>query len=186
VKILGMKRLSLILFMLATGIPVWAQNEIKPDGQKLLWFAIIISLAVLFYVFALSPFKLKRKTGNLFSSKKKVNIELKKDRLYYPDELELTIENTGKKAVDIEQPMLVFSSIWVKRKFRIKGTNNASLYPLYLDKGQSHTLTIDLNRFYSHSKSLRRLPKARVIVFEVEGKKLGSQHVFLRKTLFNI
>jgi hypothetical protein len=172
--------------MLATGLPVWAQNEIAPDGKKLLWFAIIISFAILFYLFALGPFKLTRKTGNPFSSKKKVNIELKKDRLYYPDELKLTIENTGEMAVDIEQPMLVFSSIWVKRKFRIKGTNNSSFYPLYLDKGQSHTLTIDLNRFYSHSKSLKRLPKVRIIVFEVEGKRLGSTRVFLRKTLFNI
>jgi hypothetical protein len=171
--------------MLATGLPVWAQNEIEPDGKKLLWFAIIISFAILFYVFVLSPFKLTRKTGNPFSSKKKVNIELKKDRLYYPDKLELTVENTGKTAVDIEQPMLVFSSIWVKRKFRIKGTNNASFYPLYLDKGQNHTITIDLNRFYSHSKSLKRLPKARVIIFEAEGKRLGSKRVFLRKTLFN-
>ena len=181
-----MKRLTFIFFMLATGAPVWAQNEIGPEGQKLLWVAIVLSLAVLFYLFALSPFKLKRKTGNPFSSKNKINIELKKNKLYYPDELELTIENTGKTAVDIEQPMLVFSSIWVKRKFRIKGTNNASFYPLYLDKGQSHSLTIDLNRFYSHSKTLKRLPKARVIVFEVEGERLGSKRVFLRKTLFNI
>jgi hypothetical protein len=181
-----MKRLLGIIFILAAGTPVWAQNEVGPEGHKLFWVAIIISFVVLFYLFAMGPFKLKRKIENPFFSKKKVNIALKKDRLYYPDELELTIENTGGKAVDIEQPMLVFSSIWVKRKFRIKGTNNASFYPLYLDKGQSHTLTIDLNRFYSHSKSLKRLPKARVIVFEVEGKRLGSQRVFLRKTLFNI
>ncbi|MCA1760336.1 MAG: hypothetical protein LC658_11260, partial [Bacteroidales bacterium] len=110
-----MKRLLVIIFLLSTGSPVWAQNEVGPEGQKLFWLAIIISFAVLFYLFALGPFKLKRKIGNPFSSKKKVNIGLKKDRLYYPDELLLTIENTGKKAVDIEQPMLVFSSIWVKR-----------------------------------------------------------------------
>ncbi len=103
---------------------------------------------------------------------------------HYPDELILSVINEGKQAVDIEQPMLVFSSIWVKRKFRIKGTNNASFYPLYLDKEQSHTLTIDLNRFYSHSKSLKKLPKAKVVIFEVNGRRLGSQSVYLRKTLF--
>jgi len=179
-----MKRLIFLFFIIALALPAWAQNEIGPEGHKLLWVAVILSIAVLFVVFFISPFKLKRKINWTKFSKKKVSVELKKDMLYYPDELTLTVKNEGQKAVDIEQPMLVFSSIWVKRKFRIKGTNNASFYPLYLDKEQSHTLTIDLNRFYSHSKSLKRLQKAKVVVFEVDGRKLGSKSVYLRKTLF--
>ena len=179
-----MKRLISLFFTIALALPARAQNEIGPEGHKLLWFAIILSVAVLLVLLSIGPFKLKRKIKWPFFSEKKVSVELKKDALYYPDELILTINNVGKKPVDIEQPMLVFSSIWVKRKFRIKGTNNASFYPLYLDKEQSHTLTIDLNRFYAHSKSLKRLPKCKVVIFEVNGRKLGSQSVYLRKTLF--
>lgn len=179
-----MKRLIFLVSFIALTQPVWAQNEIGPEGHKLLWFAVILSIAVLLILLFIGPFKLKRKINWPSFSKKKVSVELKKDALYYPDELTLTIKNEGEKAVDIEQPMLVFSSIWVKRKFRIKGTNNASFYPLYLDKEQSHTLTIDLDRFYSHSRSLRKLPKAKVVIFEVNGRKLGSQSVYLRKTLF--
>jgi hypothetical protein len=179
-----MKRLISLFFILSMALPAWAQNVIGPEGHKLLWFAVILSVAVLVVILLIGPFKLKRKINWPAFSKKKVSVELKKDALYYPDELVLTVKNEGERAVDIEQPMLVFSSIWVKRKFRLKGTNNASFYPLYLDKEQSHSLTIDLNRFYSHSKSLKRLPKAKVIIFEVNGKRLGSQRVYLRKTLF--
>ena len=179
-----MKLLISLFFTIVLALPAWAQNEIGPEGHKLLWPAVILSIVVLLLLFSIGPFKLNRKLTWPTFSKKKVNIELKKDTLYYPDELILTINNVGEKPVDIEQPMLVFSSIWVKRKFRLKGTNNASFYPLYLDKEQSHTLTIDLNRFYAHSKSLKRLPKAKVVIFEVNGRKLGSQSVYLRKTLF--
>ena len=175
----------LILFSLfALTLPVRAQNEVGPEGHKLLWFAVVLSVAVLILLFFIGPFKMKRKINWPSFSKKKISIELRKDMLYYPDELTLTVKNEGEKPVDIEQPLLVFSSIWVKRKFRIKGTNNASFYPLYLDKEQSHTLTIDLNRFYSHSKTLKRLQKAKVVIFEVDGRKLGSKSVYLRKTLF--
>jgi hypothetical protein len=179
-----MKRLIFIVSLIALALPGWAQNEVGPEGHKLLWPAVILSVIVLLLLFSIGPFKLKRKLNLPSFSKKKVSVELKKDTLYYPDELILTIKNEGEKAVDIEQPLLVFSSIWVKRKFRIKGTNNASFYPLYLDKEQSHTLSIDLNRFYKHSRSLKRLPKARVIIFEVNGRRLGSERVYLRKTLF--
>ena len=179
-----MKRLIFIVTLIVLALPVWAQNEIGPEGHKLLWPAIILSVIILFILFSIGPFKLQRKINLQLFSKKRVSVEVKKDKLYYPDELVLTIKNEGEKAVDIEQPLLVFSSIWVKRKFRIKGTNNASFYPLYLDKEQSHTLNIDLNRFYKHSRSLKRLPKAKVIIFEVNGGRLRSQSVYLRKTLF--
>ncbi|MFW6246023.1 MAG: hypothetical protein ACOC13_01095 [Tangfeifania sp.] len=180
-----MKRLIILVSLIALTQTVWAQNEIGPEGHKLLWFAVILSVAILLVLlFFIGPFKAKRKIIWPRFSKKKVSVELKKDALYYPDELILTVKNEGEEAVDIEQPMLVFSSIWVKRKFRIKGTNNASFYPLYLDKEQSHTLTVDLNRFYAHSKSLKQLPKVKVVIFEVNGRRLGSQSVYLRKTLF--
>ncbi len=179
-----MKRVTITLAILAFTQQVFGQNEIGPEGHKLLWLALFLIVAISGLFVFFSPFKLKRKITNPFTKERSVAVRLVKDRLYYPDSLELIVENTGAKAVDIEQPLLVFSSMWLKRKFRLKGTNNASFYPLYLDKGQSHSLNIDLNRFYAHSKSLKGLPKAKVILFEANGRKLGSQSVFLRKTLF--
>ncbi len=164
---------------------VGAQNEIGPEGHKLLWFLLVLAVLVVGLLVSLKPRKKIQDARRFFFRKRKVSVQLVKDRLYYPDNLELSVQNTGNTAVDIERPLLVFSSIWLKRKFRIKGTNNASIYPLFLDKGQSHTLNIDLNRFYGHDKSLKRLPRAKVIVSEVNGRRLGSCQVFLRKTLFN-
>jgi hypothetical protein len=111
---------------------------------------------------------------------------LYKDRLYYPDSLELTITNNSKSAVDVNAPLLIFSGLWYSRKFRLKGTNKNRFYPLYLSKSQSHTLNIDLNRFYGFDKTLKRLPKARIVVSDAKGRRLGTQRVFLRKTLFNL
>jgi hypothetical protein len=109
---------------------------------------------------------------------------LGKDRVYYPDNLQLKIKNTGSSDIDLDRPLLVFDNFWIKRKFRLKGFDNYSFYPLYLERGKTHTLPIDLNRFYTHDKSLKKFPKTKVIVFDVKGRKLGSTSVFLRKTLF--
>jgi len=179
-----MKRLLILFFLTILTQPLWAQNEIGPEGHKLLWLFLVLVAAIgaLFYFVKLPAFSQIK--GGPFIKRKKVSIALVKDRLYYPDELMLTVTNEGNTAVDIDRPLLVLSSIWYKRKFKLKGTNNASFYPLYLDKGQSHSLKIDLNRFYSHDKTLKKLPKASVLVKEVEGKRLGTKSVFLRKTLF--
>ena len=179
-----MKHALTTLFLLAFSKYVLAQNEIGPEGHKLVWVLIVaIALAIIFL------FGIRRIAGLIkkpLFKKRKVTVELTKDRLYYPDFLELTITNTGNTDVDIDTPLLVFSSIWLKRKFKLKGTQNIWFYPLYLMKGQSHTLNIDLNRFYGFDKTLKRLPKVKVIVSEAKGKKLGSRQVLLRKTLFNL
>jgi len=40
-----------------------------------------------------------------------------------------------------------------------------------------------LHRFYSHDKKLKNYPKIKMVLFDVKGKRLGSQSVFIRKTL---
>lgn len=179
-----MKQVMVLFFLLAFAQPVPAQNEIGPEGHKLLWIFLFFGAALILLMFFIrSPGK-----GNIgnkpFVRRRRISVELVKDRLYYPDELQLLITNTGNIAIDLDRPLLVFSSIWMKRKFRIRGTNHAAVYPLFLDQGQQHTLDIDLNRFYAHDKHLKRLPKVKVIVYGIEGKKLRSKSVFLRKTLF--
>lgn len=167
-------------------MPAFAQNEIGPEGHKLVWVAVVIAVAGLL-AFAL----MKAKSGSLHFGKplfkrKKVRVELYKDRLYYPDALELTVTNTGNVDVDLDAPLLIFSSLWYSRKFRLKGTNNNRFYPLYLGVGQEHKLNIDLNRFYGFDKTLKRAPRVKIRVSEVTGKSLGHRKVLLRKTLFNV
>ena len=179
-----MKKALNILLLTITGY-VPSGNEVGPEGYKLIWFIIILLFVFVLAFAILSSDKKKGNIKDIFRRRKKVAVNLKKDRLYYPDILELTITNTGSSDLDIDKPLLVFSSFWLKRKFVLKGTNNYYLYPLFLGQGQSHKLTIDLNRFYLHDKSLKRLPRAKVIVYEVKGKRLGSCQVLLRKTLFS-
>lgn len=179
-----MKKGVFFVILLLISKALFAQNEIGPEGHKLLW-------VILFLVLFISAFFLlyrrngKSKTNSrwpLFAGKD-VRIELGKDSLYYPDRLTLKVKNTGNSDIDLDQPLLVFDNFWLKRKFRLKGFANRNFYPLYLEKGKTHTLEIDLNRFYQHDKRLRKFPKTKVIVNNVKGRRLGSRSIYLRKTL---
>ncbi len=178
-----MKRFVLFTILMFFNIVLFAQNEVAPEGVKLLWFLLIPVLLIgLFLIFKGKSKKSGSEKKPLFQHKK-IKIELKKDRLYYPDELVLKVLNTGNSDIDLDKPLLVFDNFWLQRKFKLKGTNNYSFYPLYLEKGKTHTLQIDINRFYSHDKKLKKFPKAKVKLFDVNGKHLGSKSVYLRKTL---
>lgn len=181
-----MKQVLTILFFLTSTVSAMAQNEVGPEGHKLIWFALVLAGVGILVFFVENSGKKKSGVKIPFFNKPKVNVELTKDRMYYPDFLELTVTNTGKTDVDIDTPLLVFSGMWYSRKFKLKGTNSNHYYPLYLMQGQNHTLTIDLNRFYGFDKTLKRQPSVKVIVSDINGKKLGSRKVLLRKTLFNV
>lgn len=180
-----MKRVFLLILYNFFYLSLFAQNEIGPDGDKLVYVLLII-LALIVFLSVLGKRSGKSSRFNLksFFRAKRVNVELEKDRVYYPDNLQLKIKNTGSSDIDLDRPLLVFDNFWIKRKFRLKGFDNYSFYPLYLERGKTHTLPIDLNRFYTHDKSLKKFPKTKVIVFDMEGRRLGSTSVFLRKTLF--
>jgi hypothetical protein len=180
-----MKRVCLFLFLIILHHNLFAQNELGPDGDKLLWVLLIILVTVLVLAVIGKTSGKNREPGKKsFFRYERVTVELEKDRVYYPDNLQLTIKNKGNSDIDLDRPLLVFDNFWLKRKFRLKGFANYSFYPLFLEKGKTHTLPIDLNRFYSHDKSLKKFPKTKVVVYNVKGKKLGSTSVFLRKTLF--
>ena len=180
-----MKRaLGVILF---TGFytQIFAQNEIGPDGDKLIW-GLLIVLALIIFIFLFGRIKWPKNTLNVKSifQVSRVKIELKKDKLYYPDYLTMKVKNSGNTDIDLDKPMLVFDNFWLKRNFRIKGTNNRTFYPLYFEKGKTHSLEIDLNQFYRHDKRLKRYPKIRIKLFDIKNRKLGSKSIFIRKTLF--
>ncbi|WP_346862400.1 hypothetical protein [uncultured Draconibacterium sp.] len=180
-----MKKFFLLAFLVFSSQCIFAQNEIGPEGNKLLWTFLVLLAVTAAFVFTAKPFKKKpQKEKKPLFPNRKVLITLEKDALYYPDNLSLAVKNTGNIDIDLDQPLLVFDNFWLKRKFKLKGMGNRTFYPLYLEKGKTHTLQIDLSRFYGHDKRLKKFPKAKVYLADVKGRKLGSKSVFLRKTLF--
>ena len=177
------KKLTAILVFSFFYTELFAQNEIGPDGDKLIWILLIVlALAVAFYLLG-GTGKKRRIHLKSWLNRKGVRVEIKKDRVYFPDYLSLSIKNTGNVDVDLDRPLLVFDNFWLKRNFRINGMNNRTFYPLYLEKGKTHTLEIDIARFYRHDKKLKRYPKIKIRVNDVKGKALGQASVYLRKTL---
>ncbi len=178
-----MKRFVLLGLFLVFYHSVFAQNEIGPEGQNLIWLLLIVlGTGIIFFIFSREKWRKSSIKKSLFQ-RKKVKIKLEKDRLYYPDNLKLTIKNSGNADIDLDRPLMVFDNFWLKRKFRLNGMENRLFYPLYLEKGKVHTLDIDLYRFYGHDKSLKKFPKLKITISEVNGKRLGSRTIFLRKTL---
>ncbi len=180
----GMKRVWTLLFFTGFYSELFAQNEVGPDGDKLIWI-LLIALIVLVLIFAFG--KIKGRSGTLnfrsFFLVRRVRIELGKDRLYYPDYLRLKVKNTGNSDIDMDKPLLIFDNFWLKRKFKINGMNNHVFYPLYLEKKKTHSLEIDLNQFYRHDKRLKRFSKIRIVLNDVKKRRLGSKSIFIRKTL---
>lgn len=178
-----MKKTFVLTFLLLSSELLFAQNEIGPEGGKLMWVVLaIVALVLSFFLFRKKSDK-KVKAKSLLFQIGKVSLELEKDSLYYPDNLTLKVKNTGNSDIDLGQPLLVFDNFWLKRKFKLKGMENHTFYPLYLEKGKTHTLQIDLKRFYSHDKKLKKFPKVKIYVFNVKGRRLKSKSVYLRKTL---
>ena len=161
-----------------------AQNEVGPDGDKLIWLILFFIIPILFFSYKFFR-KNSGKKKKPFVAFSKIELSLSKDKKYYPGILTLTVKNSGSKDLDLDKPMLVFSNFWLNRKFRLKGSENRTFYPLYLEAGKTHELDIDLNKFYKHDKSLKKFPKASIKIMDVKGKKLGSKHIYLRKTLLN-
>jgi hypothetical protein len=169
---------QILNFIFSTGFPKMngIMNAKPADWNVLLGILIIILVPVFIYLFVSW---LKKR------SKKKLVVTLEKNRLYFPDYLKMRIVNNGKKATDVDNPLLVFSNFLIKRKLKLKGTNGYQFYPLYLEPGKSHELHIDLNHFYRYDRSLKRYPKATIYISDVKKKLKASQSVQLRKTLFS-
>lgn len=174
-----LKRYVFLLIILFNSWQLSAQNEVGPDGDKLLWILLILVLAILAWL----RFGKKSKKGKPLFKRESVKISLEKNKLYFPDSLKLSITNTGNVDLDLDRPVLTFDKFWIKRNFKLKGIDKRELYPLYLEKGKTHTLNIDLNHFYSYDKKLKGYSKIKIALTNVKNKKLGAKSVYTRKTL---
>ncbi|MDR2910774.1 MAG: hypothetical protein LBV47_05355 [Bacteroidales bacterium] len=177
-----MKKGLILLLYLIYSTNAFAQNEIGPDGDKLLIIFLLFIVSVSVFLL-LNRLERRGKKKKPFFQFRRININLEKDRLYYPDTLTLTVKNTGNVDLDLDRPLLVFDNFWLKRKFKVKGMTNRTFYPLYLEKNKTHVLEIDINQFYTHDKRLKKFPKVKVSILDVKGRRLGGKSIFLRKTL---
>jgi len=185
-----MKRFLLINILLTAHLQAFAVNVKGPDTIAILGILLIVVIsAALFYLLFLkkrnSNQESTRKRGSSFFHRRGMTLSLEKNRLYYPDYLTMTVTNTRSSDLDIDNPLLIFSNFWIKRKFRLKGTGNHVFYPLLLEAGKKHDLTIDLNHFYRHDKRLKRYPKVTICIRDVSGRFSVSKSMMLRKTLFS-
>lgn len=178
-----MKKILLLLTLTIPGLKLFAANEVAPEGGKLFWALSVLLVGVVLLLLFRKKRGNQSKTQKPLFQWKKVKIELEKERIYYPDTIKLTVKNSGNSDIDLDKPLLIFDNFWLNRKFKLKGVGNYSFYPLYLERGKTHTLQIDLKRFYLHDKKLKKFPKIKVKLFDVKGKHLGSKSVYIRKTL---
>ena len=160
-----MKKVLAGLIFLIFSNSLVAQNEVGPDGDKLIILIIVILILGLgFLILIRSGNKKNKKQNQSFFAFSRVGIELNKDRVYFPDVLKMKVKNKGNTDLDLDRPLLIFDNFWLKRKFRLNGMQNRTFYPLYLEKGHTHSLDIDINRFYHHDKTLKKFPKAKIVL----------------------
>jgi hypothetical protein len=125
------------------------------------------------------------KTGKRFFLRKhNLSLTLDKNKLYHPEFLRMSVRNSGKTDVDIDRPMLIFSWYLLQRKFKLKGTEGYHFYPLLLEPGKVHELSIDLGHFYRYDAHLKKFPKVTIAVKSVDGSCSVKKSIRIRKTLF--
>jgi hypothetical protein len=167
-----MHYLSMTKFILCQvpAIPFDFQN---PDVWVALVIVAALPMSIYFFVRWLRS-----------GSNKKLEVFLDKDRLYMPRTIYLSVKNTGIEPIDINNPVVVFSYYFIRRKLKLKGSEGRNYYPLYLDPGMSHELSIDMNCFFQYDPSLKKYFRLTVYITELNGKVSGSKSIMVRKSLF--
>ncbi len=180
-----MKRFLFFIFSVFP-LVAFSQNKVDPDGYKLLVIIlIVVTLPLLLYLF-MRIFKKKQRQKSSFSFHwKKLKVTLEKDQKYRPKNLTLRIVNVSNRNIDIEAPLLHFRKLWSKRNFKLKGINRQEIYPLYLEKGKTHELQIDLNVFHQHDRKLKKFYWAKIRFQDSKRRKYSSKYITLRRSLFS-
>ena len=180
---MGYMKMFFIVLALLLSNRAMAANEIGPEGLNLLLIVLIsiISLTIIWLLFF--------RKGKLSFPKnpfsRKLNVKLVKNKYYKPTHLNLIIENISKKDIDIEAPVILFRKLFAKRKFKLKGINKSEIYPLYLEKGKTHDLNINLSVFHNYDRKLKKYYWCRVFFGDTKGRKYSTKYVKLRSSLFS-
>ncbi len=166
-------------------LQVTGVNVKGPDGYAFLGILIALLLPILIYfTIRFSGKRGKTTEKRFFLRKHTLLLTLDKNKLYHPETLRMSVRNKGKTDVDIDRPMLVFSWYLLHRKFKLKGTEGYHFYPLLLEPGKVHELSIDLGHFYRYDPHLKKFPKITIVVNSVDRSCSVKKSVRIRKTLF--
>lgn len=146
----------------------------KPLDSADMWVIgiVAVTICVLGYI------------GHLFFLKKRgLLLRTTKNSTYFPTSIGYRITNKRKKSVWIGSVILKFSKLGVSKKFKIKSTDGAQIYPLELLPKESHELAISLKPFFTHNPELCTYYTLHIYVEMEDGTK-KHKRIMLRPTLF--
>lgn len=158
--------------------PLLQIETVGPEGEKLLWIFLVLLLLGLF-TFVAS----KKGFINRFSYSSSVLLSVEKNKIYHPTSILFNIENKEKKSIIIQNPVLRFKRGSAEKAFKIKSVNTSSIYPLYLEPGKNHELSVALQPFYDFDKNLKKYSRLR-IEFNYNQQFKKSNYLLLKPTLF--
>lgn len=160
-------------------------HDVGPEGYKIFWaLGALLAPLIVYFLWKEIPlrnlFRVNRKRVQR-SGNSELSISLNGEPEFKPIVLYLNMTNHSGRIMDIKAPVIVFKRWRSSRKFRIRKVNESEIYPLLLDPGQSHELTIQLEPFYRQEPILRTATRVRVEVQEVRGsERLKSRIVRLK------
>jgi hypothetical protein len=161
-----------------------ASYSVGPEGYKIIWGLAALLAPVMAYL----VWKKVRWNGLIGRGRRRkpgiseLSLSLTGEPEFRPIVLYLRITNDSGRTIDVEAPVIVFKRWRSSRKFRIRTVNEAEIYPILLDPGQSHELSIQLEAFYRKESVLRMATRVRVEVGEVNGGiRLRSRSLRLKR-----
>lgn len=148
-----------------------AFHNVGPEGYKIFWgIAALLVPLIVYYLWKRIPWsRLFRANQSREPSNEELSLSLLGEPEFRPIVLYLRMKNHSDRTMDIEAPVIVFKRWRSSRKFRIRKVNESEIYPLLLDAGQTHELTVQLEPFYRKEPILRTATRVRVEVAEVNG-----------------
>ncbi|MDP4183543.1 MAG: hypothetical protein Q8862_00080 [Bacteroidota bacterium] len=162
---------------------------ILAGSDGLVWLLIIICLPFL-VMFLNSIYERNRgrfrnltyskRSNNNHASDRKVDIRLIKNFANRPSVVTMIVENNTFSSVDLDAPLVIFNAIFYQKTFRLRKVNGVQIYPLFLESGRVHNISINLNGFYSRNPRLRWFPFLTVKLKDVSGRKYAPVSVFLK------
>jgi hypothetical protein len=146
----------------------------------LLKFLFIFLILIVFYRYFIKPVIYKRNRGSFNrelrpDDRSKIKIEILRDKINNPFLINLIVQNTGKKEIELNAPVLVFKSWARKRRFRILSVDFSDIYPMLIMKGKAAVIPIDLKQFYRYDPGLKKASRMGVEIPEVDGPTFKSR-----------
>ena len=160
--------------------------EFSPYLDSVLkWSLIIIILLISIFFFNRSQRFAKGGNGRKLSFRRKskvyhADIVLKKDHVFNPSIIEMTVYNEGKKDLDLNAPVIVFKNWFHSRKFRVLKVEHSYIYPLLLEPGRSYFLDISLDQFFEVVPELQLATRMQIEMNDQIGNKFSSKTIRLK------